>query len=418
MSQSVLLITCSAGHGHTIATENIKKRLLAENPNLNIITLDVSTYILAPLGSKINTFWDFNMRHGTRLMSFLPKLLVLTHYETFYEKFLANNLKKKITGILQENNIQTIYDAQPIFTNLMLNTLASTQAGKNCTYHKILTDLPTRLNQHFLPNIKRIQHKKNVEFKLHAQTPMESAGQSAADFWQQHCNLNTEQISSTFATPVNAEYLVIPKNNHNIAVNILAPLVKHYQLEYKNGQLHIPDNAKVTTLMLGSQGLCVIPDYVDAYIEQAKQKHVDTPHIFFVACSKNATLYEQLEQKILQKNIKQNLPNHLLIPLPMQDPSTIAYLMWRSQQAVIRPSGLSCLEQLAMAQTRKQSGIENSPKIWVHVPYNKTLPEFDTAAERDACLIKRSFGYERGNAEYLLAHLEAHLATPCSIKFS
>lgn len=413
MTQSVLFITCSAGHGHTIATESIKKRLLQETPDLNIIALDISPYILYPFGGKVNKFWDFNMRHGTRLMSLLPKLLELTHYETFYEKCLSKSLRTKVAGILRENNITTIYDAQPIFTNLSLNTLADTQKDKTCAYHKILTDLPTHLNQHFLPNIKRIKHRDNVSFKLHAQKPIENSSQ---DFWQQYCSLNAQQLSDTFALPVNEEYLTIPEKLDKITVDIPKPLREYYALDYKDGQLHIPAQTYVTTLMLGSQGLSVIPDYVNAYIQQAKNL-CGKPRIFFVACSKNDQLYQKLEEKILQANIHNNLAEHIILPLPMQAPSTIAELMWRSQQVVMRPSGLSCLEQLAMRKTRQQAGQDGEAKIWIHAPYTGTLPETENQQAQDDFLIKHSFGYERGNAEYLLATLDAHLVTPCCIEY-
>ncbi len=415
VSKNILLITCSAGNGHMVATQNIKARLLEENVDANIITLEISHYIY-PGGFSTNKFWDFNMRMASRAMVILPRIYYAIRYEFFYERLLRFPLEKKLKMIMENNPIDTVYDTQPLFTNLTANTLAKLSGNQTIHYHKILTDLPTQRTEHFLPGIKRAKFASNVIFKLHAPSPLTSNKNSEADFWKNECDLTADNIDRTYAFPVNPEYFSIPDNLKSIKINIPSRLCDYYELDYQHQTLIIPDNTFVTTLMLGSQGINIIPDYVDAYIAQAEKIQTTKPHIFFVACSKNTKLYQEIEDKIFKANLKLKLPQHKIIPLPMQTSSTIASLMWRSQQVIMRPGGLSCLEQLAMARTREKSGVNHSQKIWIHAPYNKSVPAFDSISKQDAYLLQKCFGWERGNAEYLVAHLDAHLTTPQNIQ--
>jgi hypothetical protein len=386
---SVLLISCSIGYGHQAAALNVEQRLRKQNPNVNILTLDTREY-LSPLASVVSNQWDVQIRKGNLMVSQIVQ--GQGFYETVYGLFFNKRLRQKIQSLFQQHAITAIYDTQPLFTPILYKLFSQQVQAQPMTYHKIFTDLPTPRNASFFGGIKRSRLNDQLSFKIHAPAPLLAPEQNQESFWQKHCGLSATQIETSFALPVHESYIQPPADPNALHIT-LAP-------EYAS-VLPLPENAYVTTLMLGSQGVNAIYDYAIHYLAQLKNKSPSQPHYFFIACSKNQALYEELQE--LLARVPSPSP-HRIIPLTMQTMDSLASLMWRSNQIIIRSGGISSLEQLALAQARKN----NRATLWIHSSYKGSDPK---------ALLKHTYAWERGNAEYLMKHLGARMTAPQLIDF-
>lgn len=387
---SVLLITCSVGYGHLAAAKNIEQRLHATNPGLKVHYLDTREYFPRGVG-EISDQWDNQMRKGNFAVSLVSH--VQRPYEAFYDYFLDHRLTRDLIKLCREENIDTVYDMQPVFTASLYKAVAQARGGQGCTYHKILTDLPTSRNKSYFMGIDRLRLQEDLPFKLHSPQPLLSQNQTEESFWRQHCKLPPVHLESTFALPVHPDYLTMPAEINQLKIEI----DPHWNL-----QLPLPSDSFVTTLMLGSQGVNAIYDYVTSYLAQIQKHQPSQQHYLFIACSKNEALYRSL-QELLDQHLLHRTTNHRVVPLRMQSLEAIASLMWRSNQILIRSGGISSLEQLALAQGRP-----DRPKLWIHSGYKGHEP---------SALIDYTYAWERGNAEYLIHHLGAQMTAPQLVKF-
>lgn len=388
---TALLITCGVGYGHLAATMNIEQALRREDPNIHILHVDTRDYFPSFV-KRVSDQWDSQMRKGHFSISQIVELQ--GPYELFYARFLDRHLSRDIAKLFQENHITAVYDMQPVLTAILYRAVAKACEGRTITYHKILTDLPTSRNQSYFTGIKQIRHVPHVPLKIHAPHPLLAPGETLESFWQSHCRLASSCVDTTYALPVNHQYLRAPQSPDvlHLAVN------PEWELA-----LPLPSHAHVTSLMLGSQGVNAIYDYATRYLEQLEAHQPDRPHYFFIACSKNQALYDSLRDLLFTHPLHRETP-HRIIPLTMQTMDSVASLMWRSNQVIIRSGGISSLEQLAIAQGRK----DNLPKLWIHSGYKGNHHED---------LLKHTYSWERGNAEYLMHHLGAQMTAPQLIKF-
>jgi hypothetical protein len=389
--QYFLLITCTVGYGHQAAAMNVEQSLRQNHPGIEVIRLDTRQYFPPGVGT-ISDQWDTQIRKGRLGVSQVVK--AQGPYEAFCELFLDRRLTRDILKLFTEHEIIAVYDTQPMFTPTLYKAFSKACAGRPFVYHKIFTDLPTPRNYSFFSGIKRIRFVDDLQLRIHAPEPMLAPHESAESFWKTHCKLPAIHIDETFALPVHPNYLNRPND-----VNLLNVAVEP---EWKL-QLPLPDNAYVTTLMLGSQGVNAIYDYAMQYLEQLQNRQPDQPHYFFVACSKNEGLYNALQNLLITHPLHQNTA-HRIIPLKMQDMNAVASLMWRSNQIIIRSGGISSLEQLALGRAR----IDNPPKLWIHSGYKGNDP---------AALLNHIYTWERGNAEYLMKFSGANVTAPQLIDF-
>lgn len=404
MSEHILFITCSSGQGHMAATQNIKTEISSQNPSAQFHTLDIINY-LYPVKPIISDLWNAGIRQDSSLAHLLPK--VNSIYEFFYERFLQKKLVSDLKKLFDTYNITQVIDTQPIFTPLLIQESAAQANGQpSFAYHKVLTDLPVDGHHPFFPGIKKRKHFDNLRFFLHGAQPLVPPSQSEAVFWQDHCNIKTEHLSNVWGKPVHRAFKHVPEDPNRIHVQIHPALATHLGLPSMQ-PLTVQNNASVTTLMMGSQGLDVIRTYFKTLQETYRSQNLEVPHYVFIACSRNENLFRDL----LQETLKSDDHAHKLymIPLEMQPAENVASMMWRSQVIIMRASGLSCIEQLAMDEAAKQAGFHFKPQRFMHAHCKKVIPARLTPAEQSAFLLAHSHGHEKANAIYLQEKLGAIL---------
>lgn len=390
----VLIISCSTGGGHTTAKHNITQKLKLMGHQ--IIDLDIAAFFF-PVQKVIANSWDTGVRRDWRIVHDLDSML--TFYEFIYEFLWAKPLTAHLTQLIKENNISMIYDTQPTMTNLILKIFS--QACPRGEYHKIFTDLPYPGNRAYLGSLKRAKQRDNIQLFVHA--PETVAMPSTQDFWKEYAGISSAQLKPTFALPVHELYFDASHRNKPLILS--CPLTRYcdHSLQHTEAGYLIKDHTQITTLMLGSQGLNATLDYAKQFLAQAK--NTDKPALFFVACAKNTRLYEAL---VTYANTH-NLPHAQVLPLPQISQDILAAIMWQSHRHIIRPSGLSCLEQLAL----RQDAINAEKPLWLHSGMNKITHQH--LSKRD--LLKGCYGHERANAEHMLASTPSQMVIPSTIQF-
>ncbi|MFI4955826.1 MAG: hypothetical protein ACHQAX_01300 [Gammaproteobacteria bacterium] len=410
MPEHVLFITCSSGHGHMVATNNIQSEIIANSPDAVFHTLDIVDY-LHPFEPIVVDLWNTGIRQDSLLAHLLPR--AIGFYEFFYERFLETKLSNDLQALFDGHPIARIIDTQPMFTPLLVKQAA--KVSKNpVAYHKVLTDLPVNSNHPFFSGIKKRKHFENLDFFMHGAPPLTQAPNTPEEFWRKHCNVGPEHYSSAWGTPVHSSFRTVPKNRDTVSVKINPELAAHIGLP-ATGQITIPADAHVTTLMMGSQGLEVIYDYFKKIQKTFAGKMLPVPHYFFIACSRNQDLFNNLLKECL-KDVKNN-PYLKIIPLDMQPAENVASLMWRSQMIILRASGLSCIEQIAMDEAARKAGVPFNPIRLIHSHCKKHIPAHLTQEQKSAFLLAHSVGHEKANSIYLQQKLGAVLTCVDLIQF-
>lgn len=410
MPEHVLFITCSSGHGHMVATNNIQAEILAKSPDTVFHMLDIVNY-LHPFEPIVVDLWNKGIREDSMVAHILPS--AIGFYEFFYEKLLKGKLSQDLQALIKKFPIRRIIDTQPMFTPLLVKQ--SAKAALNpIAYHKVLTDLPVNSRHPFFSGIKKRQEHENLDFFMHGAPPLIQPHGSAETFWKKHCNIGLQHYSSAWGTPVHTAFKTVPADRNQINVRL------HPQLAARlgwptSGPITIPPEAYVITLMMGSQGLEVIQDYFQKIQSDLNKRTLTAPHYVFIACSRNEALFNELMKKALE-GLETN-PSLKIIPLEMQPPESVAQLMWRSQLIILRASGLSCIEQLAMDEAAQKAGIIFKPTRLIHSHCKKHIPEGLSPAEKSAFLLKHSFGHEKANSIYLQEKLGAILTRVDIIHF-
>lgn len=151
MPEHVLFITCSSGHGHMVATANIRNEIIANNPDTVFHTLDIVDY-LYPVKPIVVDLWNAGIRQDSLLAHLLPR--AINFYEFFYERFLEKKLLGDLQSIFNANPIRRVIDTQPMFTPLLIKQTANVSKSP-VAYHKVLTDLPVNANHPFFSGIKK-----------------------------------------------------------------------------------------------------------------------------------------------------------------------------------------------------------------------------------------------------------------------
>lgn len=395
---AVLVITCSSGGGHITASNSVSSRLTQAGHQ--VITLDIAPFFY-PVQKLIIPFWNTGVRHDWRIVHDLDRFLVF--YETMYEYCFTRPLTEQLTALIGTHDIRIIYDTQPTFTHLITQIFSRvcTQKGYDGEYHKVFTDLPYPGNRHFLGSLKRCKHPHNVRIYAHA--PDTVPMNITRDFWGDYARLTPTQIKKTFALPVHDLYF--DESHRDKAIALHCPLTRYCEnsLQATDSGFTLKAGTLITTLMLGSQGLDATFQYAKQFLAQAK--NTQQPALFFVACAKNERLYE----KIFTYANAHNLPHAQVLPLPQISQDILASLMWQSDRHIIRPGGLSCLEQLALRQHPHNA---NKP-LWLH----SGMHSLTYTLSANPQLIKGCYGHERANAQHMLASTRSAMVIPSTIQF-
>ena len=408
MKKTCLLLTSSGGGGHLEATAAIAHELHETQPELRVIQRDIlKDWMGRWFGRFLPEAWNYAQKRGNLIVQkllclFIPSFHILCWLPVFFNA-LYLLLRKNVTWIIDSQP----FGGHPIFKAIRL---VEKWKGVSICYEKVLVDLPTVEAGHYFVPIKKLSQKDKNRLFIHTLEPLLEEGQTEEEFWQLHTGVPLKNISYA-SMPLRPSFkaLDLPLSKHKpitIAPRIcsenewslLQPILKLGKLEtdYCDPYLDltIPPQAKVTTLMLGSQpAYKATQQYVKHFID-LKRNAPDRHDILFVFCRKKNLLKNVCHQIMTVEEFPDNLT---IIPLTFQDDSVIAPLIARSDATITRSGGMTTMELLTTMQGQ------------VYVHSEAKIRNTDAPVE---AYLKGIPYWEKGNAQYLIAKKDARITTP------
>lgn len=408
MKKTCLLITSSGGGGHLQATAAIAHELHLTQPELRVIQRDIlKDWMGRWFGRFLPEFWNYAQKKGSLITQkllclFIPSFHFLCWLPVFFNA-LYLLLKQNVTWIIDSQP----FGGHPIFKAIYL---VEKWKKKSIRYEKVMVDLPTVEAGHYFVPIKKLSQKNKNRLYIHTLEPLLEDGQTEEEFWQLHTGVPLENISYAsmplrpsfkaldLPFPKHEPLIIAPRVCSQSEWDLLETVLKKGILEtdYCDPYLNIiiPPEAKVTTLMLGSQpAYKATQKYVHHFIE-LKKTNLDRHDILFVFCRKKNLLQNICHQIMEMEKFPKNLT---IIPLTFQDDSIIAPLIARSDATITRSGGMTTMELLATMQG----------EIFVHS--EAKIRNTDAPIE---AYLKGIPYWEKGNAQYLLAKKQAKITTP------
>lgn len=410
-----LIITSSAGGGLLQAAIAQEQCILAEMPQAQIIKCDVlKDWVWKWLGKFCIESWNSAQKKGNvRSQIFLTNCHWMFDYLTWPSVFFHT------LRILYKENIDRVIDTQTTSTAAIMKAirLYNRTTKKNILLEKIVVDLPTRKASHFFRPIKALSKKDKRYIKVRTIPPLLEEGQTAEEFWQYYCGLSETDIHYEDVNVRQAFRSLQGKPRAESSLTIALQFKSKEELywmekSFRRGsiqseikgnhvQLDIPKEARVITILLGSQpaGLATI-NYTKQFIQIARQLPADElPIYLFVFCADHELHKVSLLQSVSQEvQSQENYPSFLsVIPFSFQSEEAIAPLFHRSNATCSRSGGGTAMELMAVS----------TGEIWVHSEAKKKQKE---PSLKD--LLKGIPAWESESALYLLKLRGAKIVTP------
>lgn len=318
---------------------------------------------------------------------------------------------KTIVLIMRED-IDYVVDTQTVGLRALVRaTYFASKLSKRYIYlEKVFVELPTDKTKTYYRPLRGIHKRYLPHLKIQSASPLLTTYPTSEAFWKGHCRLS-DAIIDTTTPPVRPAFLKTYKKNVPLTLDIelsdpeetqlvasaLTQCTTDFSIQPDVLTLTLPENAHVTTLMLGSipciQGA---QSYVTKYLAHFKENEPDHPHYLFVFCShKNAnnSLLHILHQLIDTYN---PLPKNVcILPLYFQDDHVIAPLMARSQVTITRSGAITSHELLRVANGTIFIHSECKSKPFTQERMKTFMPI-----------------WEEGNAEYLIKEKQARVINP------
>ena len=280
----------------------------------------------------------------------------------------------------------------------------------------MIVDLPTKKATHFLRPIKRLSKRNQKVIKLRTIRPLLEQGQTSNEFWQKHCGLCESKItyedinvripfkllqgSPRLCTEMTLSFNVKNQEEEHLLKEALQLGSVESKVMSKEMEIHIPENGRVVSILLGSQPARVATlNYVKNFIDVARKlsKH-SKPLFLFVFCADHiegskSSLFRDLID-LLKK--QPSIPSFLsVIPFSFQSSKVIAPLFHRSIITCSRSGGVTAMELMAVS----------TGEIWIHSESRKKNPTLND-------LLKGIPKWESENALYLFKLEGARIVTP------
>lgn len=315
-------------------------------------------------------------------------------------------------------DVDHVIDTQPQGTSAFLLALRIFNRihKKNVKLEKIVVDLPTEKNTHFFRPIKKLSSQNRKLLQMVTIPPLLKKGQTAADFWRQHCNLPQQEVIYQFV--VRRAFSKIQNHqrtdkNFSLTVSFanseerefLSKTIRRGSLpadiRQNDAKFFIHPKDKVITILLGSQPsrkatLC----YVHRFLNLANESVANAIHLF-VFCSyhnmgEKSLLWEVADMVLQMKNY----PSHMtVIPLGFQNEDTVARVLFRSDLTCTRSGGQTAMELMCVSKG----------EFMIHSETKKTSDQSDLSLDQ---LLKGIPGWEAGSALYLKEMRNAKIVTP------
>jgi hypothetical protein len=412
----ILILTLTAGGGHIQAAKAKYLETKAAHPNGIILERDILfDWIWKYFGLFAKHLWgDAQARGNIFLLVCLSFALRLADF-LFWVPFFLSALKTCL-----RYDIEKIIDTQPLGTSAIIKALRviKWKTGKQISYEKVITDLPTIDAKHFFGGIKSLSSNDRPFLKVVTTKPILEFGETEEEFWKNNCNIPLSSIiyANFPLRPAFFEKTTQPDEPFELNISILSPDDLH--LTYKTvsygsvpvkrakNQICIPiePNDKVALMMLGANpNPKAVLSYTSRFIKALQNKSLpNRKDLFFIFCSSQVSIKPNIRKQIL--NLIQdtkNYPSQLtIVPISNQNDLIIAPLLKRSNATLTRSGGLTSMELLAVSQG----------KIWIHKePAPQKIPKFIPRMET----FKQGMPpWERGNARYLEIKKGAKIITP------
>lgn len=412
--KSLLIITCSGGGGLIQAAKAKEQEVKRLDSNIKIIKRDLlKDWASKKMGRFCINLWDRAQKHGrVKLLELVTGNIILADILFGPSVFFA------LFRLLMKEDIEYVIDTQPLCTKAIVRAirLHNFLRKKKVTLEKVLVDLPTNRAKWFFSPIKKLSAKDRKIFTFISIPPLLQPGQTADDFWKKYCKMSEKDICykdyyvrESFEQYRNKELPSIPfifsvkyKNQEEKVwmekIVQRGPITTSFEKD-DSIQFKIEPNAKVITILLGSQpAFDATMTYMTRMVELSREYNED-PIYIFAFCSHHHEGKKSLFSELCkQLDSMENFPSHVsAIPLTFQNENVIAALFYRSNLTCTRSGGQTCMELMAVMQG----------EIWIHSE-SKLKGKKPTLKK----LLKGIAKWEAGNALYLRDRRGAHIVTP------
>ncbi len=411
---SLLIITCSGGGGLLQAAKAKEQEVKRSNSKIKIIKKDLlKDWASKKFGKFCINLWDKAQKDGK-----VKLLELVTGNIHFADILFGPSVFFALLRLLMREDIQYVIDTQPLCTKAIVRAIRfhNFLRKKQVTVEKVLVDLPTDRAKWFFSPIKKLSMKDRKIFTFITIPPLLQKGQTANDFWRKYCKMEEKEICyrdyyvrESFDQYRGKELPSLPFSFHTQYKNQeekvwMEKIVQRGPIQSsfdKDDKIcfTIEPNAKVITILLGSQpAFDATVTYMTKMVELAR-KYNDDPIYIFAFCSHHhegrSSLFSELCKKL---DDIEEFPSHVsAIPLTFQNESVIASLFYRSDLTCTRSGGQTCMELMAVMQG----------EIWIHSE-SKLKGKEPTLKK----LLKGIAKWEAGNALYLRDRRGAHIVTP------
>lgn len=414
-SSHLLIITSSAGGGLLQAAVAQEQQAMTQNPHLKIVKRDVlKDWVWRWLGNFCIESWNKAQKKGD-----IRSLKFFVSFHRLFDYIAWPNVFVHTLRILFKENIDRVIDTQTTSTSAIMKAirLYNWKRSKHVVLEKIVVDLPTKKATHFFRPIKSLSGSEKKCLKLRTITPLLEDGQTSDDFWKSHCGLSESEIhyedvnvrlpfrnlqgkprlencvSLSFRYK-NSEELAFMKEAYERG-GVQATIQKEHVI------IHVPKEARVATILLGSQPAShATLNYVKNFVQLAQSfKRDSAPIILFVFCADHQIGKNSLFSKVSEflKSV-QDYPSFLsVVPFSFQSEEVIAPLFHRSLLTCSRSGGGTAMELIAVS----------TGEIWIH---SETKNKHRDLTLKE--LLKGIPVWESESALYLLKLKGAKIVTP------
>ena len=413
--RNLLIITSSAGGGLLQAAIAQEQQAKAENAQIQIVKRDVlKDWLWRWLGEFSIQSWNIAQKKGNVK---LQKALVSFHW--LFDYIAWPSVFFHTLRVLFKEDIDRVIDTQTTSTSAIIKAIRifNKKRSKQIVLEKVVVDLPTKKATHFFRPIRILSKNDKKHLKLRTIPPLLEEGQTSEEFWLTHCGVPESEICY--------EDVNVRQSFRNFQAKPRSASMTDLCLRFKNSEeLHlmqktwergniqgtveedfvrfnIPENARVITILLGSQpARAATVNYVKNFIQIVQELHQGSPPVYlFVFCADHRPGSRSLLCEVAEAVEESKEYSSLLsvIPFSFQDDDAIAPLFHRSDATCSRSGGGTAMELMAVS----------TGEIWIHSEAKKKSGDLSLKQ-----LLSGIPVWESESALYLVNLFGAELVTP------
>lgn len=267
VGKKALILTISGGSGLIQAAKAFEQKLLAEDPNYEVIQKEILLdWGYKAIGKFGINYYDKIQRVGSVFAKDMSiKFIFLTDY-FFWPKFFFSFL-----SFLLKHNVDRVIDTQPVGVSALIKALRvyNKIRKKNLVLEKVIVDLPTKRSTHYFNNIRGLSKRDKKVLKILSLKPLLEDVGTEEEFWKKYVGVDMSKVTYAdfFVRSAFREYQHKEIDDLPVEVTIQSDNQKETDLissglsfsgnEYRLGKnkffFSFEKDAKVITVLLGSQ---------------------------------------------------------------------------------------------------------------------------------------------------------------------